>query len=279
VDVIHRNALLTGEFRAAVAQGRGQTRAVQQGRIQIAGEMAQVVSQAGHALLKGIRSPWRGHARGQVCRLQGQRGSGRRSVPRPPAGVPLLASRNKRAVRASNSSPWPLAASGRIPNTVSEFLGEQHVAGGTGAVAGRPAGTMLSAKERLGVNQTELRNRAVQHAVDPQGRLKSAFGERAVGTPADFQVVDARPATIRASAGLDGRTGPKLRWSGRSVLRDPARRSVREASRRPPGRVHRAAHGLQADTRTSRGQLTAPFAKRTWATSQSEAQDKQGVSP
>jgi hypothetical protein len=72
VDVIYRNAFLAREFRAVFAQRYGQTKVVQHGRIQNSGEIVEVASQAGHAFLKGIRSPWSGSAGGQVCHLHAQ---------------------------------------------------------------------------------------------------------------------------------------------------------------------------------------------------------------
>jgi len=70
VGVIDRNALLTAEFRAVVAQRHGQTKVVQHGRIQSPPEIVEVVAQAGYALLNGMRLPRRGPAGGQMRRLQ-----------------------------------------------------------------------------------------------------------------------------------------------------------------------------------------------------------------
>src|ERR1019366_3900622 len=67
--VIDRNAFFTGEFRAVFAHGHGQTKVVQRGRIQSAGEMVEVAAQAAYALLKGMRLPCGGRAGCAACRL------------------------------------------------------------------------------------------------------------------------------------------------------------------------------------------------------------------
>ena len=54
MNVIARNAALTGEFRAVFAQGHGQTELIQRGRMQSAGEAAQVAIQAGYTILKDV---------------------------------------------------------------------------------------------------------------------------------------------------------------------------------------------------------------------------------
>jgi len=70
VDVIDRNAFDAGKFRAAFAQGHGQTEVVQRGRIQNACEMVQVAAQAGYTPLKNVRLLRGGLAAWHVCRLQ-----------------------------------------------------------------------------------------------------------------------------------------------------------------------------------------------------------------
>src|ERR1035441_4646252 len=53
-------------------------------------------------------------------------------------------------------------------------------------------------------------SRAAQHGLDPHGCLQTALRERARGNPADSQVVDAQPATVRAGAVFGGGLAPGL---------------------------------------------------------------------
>lgn len=104
---------------------------------------------------------------------------------------------------------------------VAEFLSQHYLAGDfgmqdNGALVGparRPGDEPkpgLAGRRGAGVIQIELRNRAAQHGVDSDGRVQGVFGECAPGAPADFQVVDARPATAEAGAVFAREAVPRL---------------------------------------------------------------------
>src|ERR1700683_5291387 len=101
----------------------------------------------------------------------------------------------------------------------AEFLRQQYLAGNLGmqensATGGLAQGPGDQPEPRFpgsrgaGIIQSELRICAAQHALYPDGRLEGAFRERARGSPADLQVVDAWPAAAQAGAVFAGEVAP-----------------------------------------------------------------------